>query len=123
MPPSSLADLLQRIGQVPDFTGILVTDANTLGLFKTRPLHVAAVWGDCAAIELLVQAGASIDERGEHGFTPLMEATAQGHLAACQLLVALGAHPVPNDDGELPSECASIGEHPEVSQWLRANGF
>jgi len=66
----SLTDVLRAIGEVADFSDIPVTDANTLGLFKIRPVHVAAVWGDCEAIELPVRAGASIDRRGEHGFTP-----------------------------------------------------
>jgi len=52
-----------------------------------------------------------------------MEATAQGHLAACKLLVALGAHPIRNDDGQLPSEYSAVGGKAELSQWLRAKGF
>ena len=121
--PSSLTDVLQRVGQVPDFSGITVTDANTLGHFKARPLHTAAAWGDCEAIEILLKAGAAIDQPGEHGFTALMEAVAQNHAAACKLLVALGAGPVPNDDGHLPSEYAVIGGNLELAQWLQAKGF
>ena len=121
--PRSLADVLRTIGEVADFSDIPVTDANALGLFKNRPLHIAAVWGDCEAIEILVQAGASIDQRGEHDFTPLMEATAQGNLAACQLLVALGARPIPNDEGQSPSEYAAASDEGELSDWLRAKGL
>ena len=121
--PSSLADILERIGQVADYSGIPVTDANTLGHFKTRPLHVAAVWGDCEAIEILVQAGASVDAQGEHGFTALMEATEQEHFPACKLLVALGASPVRNSQGQLPSEYAALGQNHELFHWLREKGF
>jgi uncharacterized protein len=121
--PSSLTDVLQRVGQAPDFSGISVTCANTLGLFKARPLHTAAVWGDCEAIEILLKAGAVIDEPGEHGFTALMEAVAQNHVSACKLLVTLGAGPVPNSDGYIPSEYAVISGNQDLAQWLQAKGF
>jgi len=119
----NLEEILSRVESVADFSGISVTDANTKGLFKNRPLHVVAVWGDCEAIEILVRAGAKVDERGEHGFTPLMEATAQGHLAACKILVELGAGPIRNDDGQLPSEYAQIGGSRELASWLSAHGL
>lgn len=119
----SLADALQRVGQVAEFSDIQVTDANTQGLFQTRPLHVAAIWGDCEAIEVLIQGGAIVDVRGEHGFTALMEATAQNHVAACKLLVALGASPLPNDEGHLPSRYAMVSGNQELAQWLQARGF
>ena len=120
---SDLADVLKRVGDVADFSDIAATGPNTRGLFGTRPLHVVAVWGDCNAIEVLVRAGALIDERGEHGFTPLMEATAQGHREACELLISLGAAPVRNDDGDLPSEYADASGNTELATWLRSNGF
>ena len=54
----TLSDIYREVETVADFTGIQVNDPNALGRFQSRPLHVAAVWGDCEAIELLVQAGA-----------------------------------------------------------------
>ena len=120
---ATLAEVLKRVGDVAYFSGIDVTSPNTRGLFNNYPLHVAAVWGDCDAIAVLVQAGARLDELGEHEFTPLMEATAQGHFDACKLLVALGAKPVRNDDGQLPSEYAAIGGEEELASWLASHGF
>ncbi|MBX3697704.1 MAG: ankyrin repeat domain-containing protein [Dokdonella sp.] len=120
---ANLDEVLKRVGDVADYSGIPATDANTKGLFNQRPLHVVAVWGDCEAIEILVRAGARINEQGEHGFTPLMEATAHGHVAACKLLVELGASPIRNDDGQLPSEYAQIGGNQELGSWLSAHGF
>jgi len=111
------------VADVADFTDIEVTDPNTLGYFSNRPLHVAAVWGDCEAISVLVQAGARINEPGEHRFTPLMEATAQGNTDACKLLVSLGALPLRNDWGELPSEHAAVAGRKELASWLAENGF
>lgn len=118
----NLKELFSRISSVPDYSGIAVTDANTRGRFSTRPLHVAAVWGDCEAIRQLVVAGARIDDTGEHGFTALMEAVAQNHVDAAKLLIELGASAVRNDDGQLPSEYAlSTGNH-ELAEYLRKNG-
>ncbi|RXR06400.1 ankyrin repeat domain-containing protein [Pseudoxanthomonas composti] len=118
-----LKSLLEKIGSVADFAGIDVVDANTLGLCKSAPLHVAAVWGDCEAITLLVEAGAFIDQRGEDGFTPLMEAVAQGHKDAVDLLISLGAAPLRNDDGQLPSDYARVGGNEELSQLLARRGY
>ena len=119
----SLANILKRIEDVADFAGVKVVDANTPGLFQTSPLHVAAIWGDCEAIQLLANAGARINQRGEHGFTPLMEAVAQNHPEAVQLLVSLGAQPLRNDDGQLPSEYAQLGGREALATYLRQHGF
>jgi uncharacterized protein len=119
----TLADVLKRVGDVAYFSDIDVSTPNTRGLFNNCPLHVAAVWGDCEAIAVLVQSGARINEPGEREFTPLMEATAQGHLEACKLLVALGAAPIRNDDGQLPSEYAAVSGKQELASWLAAHGF
>lgn len=72
---------------------------------------------------MLVQAGARLDQPGERGFTPLRVATAQGPLEACKLFVALGATPVRNEDGQLPSESAAVGGKQELASWLAAHGF
>ena len=122
-PMTSLSEVLKRVGDVADFCGIEVTGPNMRGLFNNYPLHVASVWGDCDAIAVLVAAGARVNEPGEHGFTPLMEATAQGNLEACKLLVSLGAAAVRNEDSQLPSEYAAAGGEPELASWLSARGF
>lgn len=102
----TLEQLYKQIEDVAYFSDIKVTDPNTLGLLSNRPLHVTAVWGDCEAIKMLVEAGAEINQKGERGFTPLMEAVSQGHYDAVKLLVKLGSEPIRNDDGKLPSEYA-----------------
>jgi len=119
----TVADILEQVATVADFSEVVVTDANTKGLFNSYPLHVAALWGDCEAISLLVAAGARINQRGEHGFTPLMEAVAQGHIDAVKLLVSLGAEPLPNNDGHTPSQYARIGKNNTLAEYLEQNGF
>ena len=119
----TIEQLYKKIEATADFTGISVVSPNTKGLFNNYPLHVAAVWGDCEAINLLVSAGAEINQKGEHGFTPLMEAVAQGNFQAVKLLVTLGATPEKNSEGVLPSEYAETSGNEELSKWLRACGF
>ena len=119
----TIEELYREIESVADFSDIKISDPNTIGLFSTRPLHVVAVWGDCEGIQMLVDAGANINARGEHGFTPLMEAVAQGHRKAIELLVKLGAKPVPNDEGQLPSEYAMLSNNNEIADYLKQNGL
>jgi uncharacterized protein len=118
-----LDEILERVADTADFAGIDVRDPNVPGLFGNRPLHVVSCWGDCEAILALVAAGARIDEQGEHGFTPLMEAVAQGHRSAAALLIELGARPIRNDDGQSPSEYASIGDAPDLAGYLAERGY
>ena len=57
------------------------------------PLHIAAVWGDTCAVELLLDAGAAIDALGDMGATPLYNAVGQGDLEVAKLLLSRGANP------------------------------
>jgi len=120
---STLEGLLLRIGEAAYFRGFEVTGPNSLGLFGTTPLHIAATWGDCEAIRMLVEAGADLDACGEHDFTPLMEAVSQGHVEAVTLLVKLGAKPLANEDGHSPSEFAAILKNSALEQFLVSKGF
>src|SRR5687768_14872317 len=45
------------------------------------PLHVAAMFKQLASIDVLIQAGARVNERGLHGRTPLFWAVAEGSVA------------------------------------------
>jgi ankyrin repeat protein len=52
-----------------------------------------------------------------------MEAAAQGHAEAASVLISLGAEPLRNDDGQLPSEYAQVGGKVELATYLRQHGF
>jgi len=57
------------------------------------PVHIAAVWGDKYAVELLLDAGAAIDVLGDMSATPLYNAVGQGHIEVAELLLSRGANP------------------------------
>ena len=56
-------------------------------------LHMAALWGDVAAVEQLLTAGAFVNEVGAAGRTALYYAALEGHVAVAERLVAAGADP------------------------------
>lgn len=118
-----LEDVLRRVADTAYFAGIGADGPNTRGHFNNHPLHVAAIWGDCDAIRALVDAGACVDQRGEHGFTPPMEAVEMGHFDAAKLLIDLGATSIPNDEGQCPSEYATMTGSSALASYLATKGF
>jgi len=73
--------------QLPEFIEVVLHDVNQVGNFGNAPLKVAAVRGALDELQALLDGGASIDARGEHGYTALHHAAEQGHVAAVRLLL------------------------------------
>ena len=112
---TSLEELLWAISDVLVLEYRIIS-VNEVGYDKDRPLHVAAVWGDVQAIEMLVAAGAEVDARGEDQFTPLHNAVGQGHVAAARRLLELGASPHTRGEwGGTPNEYARQKGDPEMT--------
>ena len=57
------------------------------------PLHVACVWGDVRAVELLLEGGANPNTPGDLSCTPLYNAVCFGHVRCAELLLRAGALP------------------------------
>jgi len=55
------------------------------------PLHVACVWGDISAVEMLLTAGAQPNAFGDCGCTALYDAVSLGQVHCAKLLLAAGA--------------------------------
>jgi Ankyrin repeat len=68
MSDSVLQKFLAEMPDLPEFTGISAVGVHTRGGWQSTPLHIAAVRGDVAAIAALLDAGADIQSRGEHGY-------------------------------------------------------
>ena len=78
--------------------------------------------GDVAAIAALLDAGADIQSRGEHGYSPLHEAVEQGHIEAVRLLLERGASVIAtNDDGYTPVQTAQILKEDEIERVLQSH--
>lgn len=58
-----------------------------------RPIHWAAVNGHIAVIDLLFEAGVSLDVADQRGCTPLILAAQYGHTSLCCYLMGKGAKP------------------------------
>ncbi|HEY7175986.1 MAG TPA: ankyrin repeat domain-containing protein [Micromonosporaceae bacterium] len=87
---------------------------------RIQPLHAAAAGrhGDVAA--LLIDAGAAVNGKQRHGWTPLHSAAANGDETLVTRLLAAGADPAAtNDDGHTAADVATEGEHHEVAARLR----
>jgi uncharacterized protein len=117
---SQIERFLQEVADLPGFHGISIEGLNTHSDFGDTPLHVAAIRGDAAMIEALLNAGAQIDAAGEHQYTPLHEAVEQGHIEAVQLLLSRGASLTSQtDDGATPLELARSMGHRDIEILLR----
>ena len=68
-------------------------------------LHIAAMRGNCMAIELLLAGGIEIDSIGDMGSTALHYASAAGHREAFDFLVSKGANlTIKNEFGKVSGQ-------------------
>lgn len=68
-------------------------DVRTKSADGDTALHMEALWGDEAAVDQLLKAGAFVDEPGARGRSALYYATLEGHLGVAERLVTAGANP------------------------------
>jgi len=89
-------------------------DVNASMADGDTPLHFACRWGDTLAVELLVRAGAFIDQAGDMGVTPLGAAVGSGHAEVAAFLLKNGASPfIKSEFGTNPFEEA-MNASPEL---------
>lgn len=91
----------------------------TTNALDNQPLH-AAVAGNradarLASVQLLLDAGAPVNERQSGGFTPLMSAALNGDTPVLDLLLARGADPTLKDDeGRSAADRAGSAGHQDL---------
>ena len=83
--------VLNRVRDTADFGYVTFDDVNATNALGDNALHCVCVWGDIEAARVLVEAGININQKGEHGFTPLAVAEDFGHSGVAELLRSLGA--------------------------------
>src|SRR4051812_8030513 len=112
---ASLEALLAAIADaaLPSFDPPLTVASRTSEDYA--PLHVAAIWGDAEAVEMLVRAGADVNAVGDKGYTPLLWAVREGDLATARVLRAAGASPhVRCEFGHTAAEAAVLSGNQEL---------
>lgn len=91
------------------------------------PLHLAARAGDAAEVERILAAGEGVDVENRIGYTPLMEASREGHTAVVLHLLDAGADPAhtgnPLGMGMTALHLAADRDRPEVARILLARGL
>jgi ankyrin repeat protein len=70
-------------------------------------------------VALLIGAGASVDQPGQHGTTPLMAAAANGRRGVVEQLLEAGANPLQRDEAsQRAHDLARAGGHAELAELL-----
>lgn len=92
--------------------------------FGDTLLHYAARGGHEKLFNLLVEQGADINARGEHGRTPLLCAVIDNdRTKPVKALLDLGADPnIPEDSGKTPIYWAAAGSMPSMAKLLKKHG-
>ena len=111
-----------REEELPEFVGLPLRDVNQVGNFGDSPLKVAAVRGLLEEVLALLDGGAAIDSRGEHGFTALHHAVSQGHIEVVRVMLERGASIViHNDWGQTPGDIAVLSARADIAAILSAS--
>lgn len=83
--------MLRNVRSTADFGYVAFDSINDTNALGDNALHCVCVWGDLEAARLLVENGININQRGEHGFTPLNVAVDFGFSEIADYLIANGA--------------------------------
>ena len=116
---TNLSEILAAYSEYPDWAEIdcELNQPNNCGDY---PIHVAATRCKIEEITILLEAGADVNQRGEHGFSPLLNAVEQGWLSGVALLLGKGANPnIASSDGTTPETLAEILKEDEVLLFLK----
>ncbi len=83
--------------------------------FAVLPIHSAVAGDRDDVVAVLVEAGADVNARQTHGWTPLHGAAQNGSLASVERLLAAGAdRAAMNDDGTTALDLARSGDHEAI---------
>jgi ankyrin repeat protein len=87
---------------------------------QVTPLHSAVAGRNADAVRILVEAGARVNVRQRHGWTPLHGVAEHGDQELTTLLLDRGADPAArNDDGATAADLATAAGHTQLADRLR----
>ncbi len=111
--------ILERVKQTADFINVEFNDINDTNELGDNALHCIAIWGDCEAAKVLIEAGIKINKQGEHGYTPLHEACDFGHKELVALLLKYHADPFTRTEGDIPLAKARLAGHDDICDLIK----
>lgn len=118
-----LVVILDDYRTLPEYSEVLLSNANTKSLFGDWPINIAATRGSAHEMSVLLRNGADVNAQGEHRYTPLHNSVEQGKLEAVQFLVANGADlNARNSNGQTPLDLAGILDEDLIAAYLRQQG-
>jgi ankyrin repeat protein len=93
---------------------------NTKNHEGETPLHIAALWGDRRAVNILLEKGSDIDAKGDMGCTPLYYAIMNNHKECAFLLLDAGANPnILTELNYTPTDLAKNLKRKEIAHKIR----
>ena len=90
-------------------------------------IHDAAYEGNIEAVKQHIADGADVNAENQHGWTPLLFASANGHKEIVELLIGAGADVNAKvvsgaAQGKTPLDAANETNHPKITDLLRKHG-
>ncbi|MFT3870753.1 MAG: ankyrin repeat domain-containing protein [Nibricoccus sp.] len=110
--------ILDKVASTSDFGYVDFTDINTTNELGENALHCVIVWDDLAAARVLIENGINLNQRGEDGRTPLVQAIDFGNLEMIELLLKSGADSSIRPDGEPPFTYAKLMGREDICQLI-----
>lgn len=117
MTPSLLKKLLRRLSP-PVVSTLLTHQSKLLGTPLYAACTISAPRQQESFINMLLEAGAALEQEGGRHGTPLMGACAAGRFAVIKLLVSRGAKIVYRKDGISISALQAAKHFPKILRWL-----
>ena len=93
-----LKDVYKRCQQTGAWYGVEITQFEQRNFMEDTVLHTVCSWGELNPVEILVNAGANVNAKGDQGATPLFNSVIGGSPEVVAFLLKSGA------DVNIPNE-------------------